>query len=60
MNKVTIITPEKNVSCLPGFENLDTASISKRLPKRQYLKSIKELRWEKDRREGNLPLLKTA
>jgi hypothetical protein len=47
---ITIINPEKNVCCLPGFESFDTASIAKRMPKRKYLKSIKELRFEKEAR----------
>jgi len=51
---ITIIELEKNVSCLPGFEKLDTASISKRLPKKRHLKSSKELQFEKDRREGKV------
>ena len=49
--KRTIITPEKNVSCLPGFENMDTASIAQRMPKRR-VKSIKELEFERDIRNG--------
>jgi hypothetical protein len=60
MNKVTIIEQGKNVSCLPGFENLDTEAISKRMPKKRHLKSIKELQWEKERRNSNLSLLKQA
>ena len=60
MIKTNIITPEKNVSYLPGFENLDTEAISRRMPKRRHLKSITELRWEKERRESRMPLLKQA
>lgn len=51
-----IITLEKNVSCLPGYESLDTASISKRIRKKHYLKSIKELRFEKNKREAILSI----
>ena len=52
MNRsITIITPEKNVSCLPGFESFDTISIAKRMPRRK-LKSIKELKFEQDAKNG--------
>lgn len=53
MSKV-ILTLEKNVSCLPGYESFDTKSISKRMPKKFRLKSIKELQFEKDKRQGIL------
>ena len=56
MNRsITIITLGKNVSCLPGFEKLDTASMAKRMPRRR-LKTIKELQFEKDKREGFINL----
>lgn len=60
MSKTNIITIEKLVSCLPGFEDFDTQSIAKRLPRRQKIKSIKQLRWEKEAREGKINLLKNA
>jgi hypothetical protein len=57
MIKVSVITTENRVSCLPGYENFDTLAISKRMPRRRALKSIKELRWEKELREGKINLL---
>tara|TARA_R110001592_G_scaffold148167_8_gene372923 strand:- start:2977 stop:3168 length:192 start_codon:yes stop_codon:yes gene_type:complete len=55
-----IITLEKNVSCIKGFESFDTTSISKRLPRRRHVKSIKELRWEKEIRESKINILQHA
>lgn len=49
--KRNIITITNRVSCLPGYENFDTVDIAKRMPRRQYLKSIKELRFEKEHKE---------
>ncbi len=43
--EITIIHIEDKMSCLPGFENLDTKSISKRMPRRN-IKTIKELKYE--------------
>lgn len=60
MIKVTVITPEDKVCCLPGYENFDTREISKRMPRRRGLKSTTELRWEKELREGKINLLKGA
>lgn len=48
--QVTVINQEKNVCCLPGFESMDTASMSKRMPKRK-VKSIKELEYDKEKRQ---------
>lgn len=56
----TIITIEKNVSCLPGYESFDTTSIARRMPKRARLKSVTELRFEKEKREGKINLLRNA
>jgi hypothetical protein len=54
----TIVTIEKNVSCIKGYESFDTASISKRLPRKFYLKSYVELEFEKQKREGKIPVFK--
>jgi len=45
--KVNVITQEEKVTCLKGYEDFDTESIAKRLPKKRYLKSSKELNYEK-------------
>tara|TARA_B110000503_G_C6920188_1_gene318358 strand:+ start:155 stop:328 length:174 start_codon:yes stop_codon:yes gene_type:complete len=45
--KVNVITQEEKVTCLKGYEDFDTESIAKRLPKKRYLKSSKELKYEK-------------
>tara|TARA_R110000772_G_scaffold144085_1_gene253674 strand:- start:935 stop:1114 length:180 start_codon:yes stop_codon:yes gene_type:complete len=47
----TIIHIENKMSCLPGFENLDTESISKRMPRRN-IKTIKELQYDKERKDA--------
>lgn len=52
MNQVSNTSPKERVCCLPGYEDFDTASISKRLPRVFYLKSIEELREEKRKKEG--------
>jgi hypothetical protein len=59
-SRSVVITLEKNVSCLKGFESFDTASISKRLPRRRHLKSIKELRWKKEIRESKINTIQHA
>lgn len=60
MSKTTIVTTEKLVSCLPGYEDFDTRSIARRLPRKQRVKSIKQLRWEKEARKGKINLLAHA
>ena len=52
MNKNTI-TLDKKACCLPGFETFDTTKIAKRLRKKRYVKSIKELRYEQEERTSN-------
>ena len=49
-----VVELEERVSCLPGYESFDTKSISKRMPKKVRVKTIKELQFEKDKREGIL------
>ena len=58
MKKQNVIAQDKLVSCLPGFENFDTESISNRRPRVFQLKSIKELRMEKERKAGKIRLWK--
>ncbi len=56
MIKTTVVAQEDRVCCLPGYESFDTLAISKRMPKRKALKSIKELRWEKELQKGKVNL----
>ena len=49
-----IITLGKNACCIPGFESFDTTSIAKRLRRKRHVKSIKELKYEKARKDRRI------
>ena len=51
---ITIITPEENVSCLPGYENFDTASVPRRFRTKIYVKSITELKFEQEKKSAKV------
>jgi len=53
-----VVTPEKNVSFIKGYEDFDTKSISKRMPRKFYVKTCTELIFEKQKREGAVPIFK--
>jgi len=55
----TLTPPEDRVISLPGYESFDTVSIAQRLPKVFRLKSIKQLRMEKDKR-NDITVFKNA
>jgi hypothetical protein len=60
MGDNNIINKQEKVSCIKGFEDFDTISIAKRLPKRRHLKSVKELTWEKEERLKNKLLISNS
>ena len=53
-----IITTEKNVSCLKGYEDFDTESISRRMPRKFFLRTCTELQFKKEKKEGKIPVFK--